>query len=657
MTLRLKGSYSVSAAENPTYRLPFKPITCNVIFLDDKSELFKLDKNACGQVLIDLVFDFLELLERDFFGLQYNDFNCNPGPLLRWLEPKKTLKKQLKGTTTHTLWLRVKFYVPDPLWLQEEFTRYLVYLQVRKDVLNGTLVAPAPILAKMAGLCLQSELGDYSTEECKPGYVNHIRLVPNQTSDFEAEAVEAHKSFRSYVPATAELKYLYIARRLELYGIHPQEVTDRSRTKLRIGVSAQGISVFRDVRRILLYGWENVEKIAFSGKTFSVNLKRQPRPASLSKMDIGFETSKAVTSGRQNYTSTYFFNSAKHAKVFWQSAVTCHTFFRVREPGSSGQTFSTLNGGIQAVPISATSHLSSSASSPGGFSRFFRLRGTGTRRSLSAGTASLGLERTMSTLMELRRRSKSIEHGFFRGVSRRFSRRRSFAAPGRTQSVGLLNAYELRDSFGMQSIPSLLDEVFPLPKDPSTDLDTTSTPEHDLKGPLHPPSSETKPIVGGKDNRAFPRKFRSSVPPLSRLKEHDLLPSHTWDLEGEIKPNAVDNQNIPPQTSPIPKKEKGRLGDSSSINESSPERNVQKRRDTGSKVSTATREDAVLPRPTAFFSTRPGDHLSDEARQNSRIGMGLASRISVEKSPSGRHLWNFKNVRDRCLRLSFLTAF
>lgn len=31
--------------------------------------------------------------------------------------------------------------------------------------------------------------------------------------------------FSSYVPATAELKYLYMARRLELYGIHPQEVT------------------------------------------------------------------------------------------------------------------------------------------------------------------------------------------------------------------------------------------------------------------------------------------------------------------------------------------------------------------------------------------------------------------------------------------------
>ncbi|KAL5964201.1 Band protein 3 [Taenia solium] len=580
------------------------------------------------------------------------------------------------GTITHTLWLRVKFYVPDPLWLQEEFTRYLVYLQVRKDVLNGILVAPTPILAKMAGLCLQSELGDYSTEDCKPGYVNHIRLVPNQTSEFEAEAAEAHKSFRSYVPATSELKYLYMARGLELYGIHPQEVTravplsaalppvvarnapsrrsfedatgtwtslcrerderdhDRSRTKLRIGVSAQGLSVFRDVRRIFLYAWENVEKIAFSGKTFSVNLKYQPRPASLSKSDSVFETSKSVASGKQNLTPTYFFESAKHAKVFWQSAVTCHTFFRVREPTSSGQAFPTLNGGFQAVPISATTHLSSSASSPGGFSRFFRLRGTRTRRSLSTGTASVGLERTMSTLMELRRRSKSIEHGFFRGVSRRFSRRRSIAAPGRTQSVSLLNTYESRDSLGMHSIPSLLDEVSPLPKDPSTDLEMNSTSEHDVKGPPRLQSSETKPVVVGRNDRAFPRRFRSSVPPLSRLKDHELLPSHVWDLEGEMKPNAADNQNAPLQTSPILKREKGRAGDSSSLNDSPLERSGQRRRDTGRKVSTTTREDVVLPRPTAFFSTRPGDHLPDEARQNSRTGMGLATKINVEKSPS-----------------------
>ncbi|VDO15662.1 unnamed protein product [Rodentolepis nana] len=88
----------------------------------------------------------------------------------------------------------------------------------------------------------------------------------------------------SYVPATAELEYLQIARRLELYGIHPEGVTDRNRTKLNIGVSFQGISVLLEMKRIYLYTWDNVEKIVFSGKTFSVSLKHRPVSFSISEI-------------------------------------------------------------------------------------------------------------------------------------------------------------------------------------------------------------------------------------------------------------------------------------------------------------------------------------------------------------------------------------
>ncbi|KAM3176137.1 hypothetical protein ACTXT7_007120 [Hymenolepis weldensis] len=51
---------------------------------------------------------------------------------------------------------------------------------------------------------------------------------------------------------------------------------DRNRTKLSIGVSFQGLSVLREMKRIYLYTWDNIEKIAFSGKTFSVSLKHRP---------------------------------------------------------------------------------------------------------------------------------------------------------------------------------------------------------------------------------------------------------------------------------------------------------------------------------------------------------------------------------------------
>lgn len=53
MTLRLKGSYSVSNAENPVRSFPFKAITCNIVYLDDKTELFRLEV-SCSEKYISL---------------------------------------------------------------------------------------------------------------------------------------------------------------------------------------------------------------------------------------------------------------------------------------------------------------------------------------------------------------------------------------------------------------------------------------------------------------------------------------------------------------------------------------------------------------------------------------------------------------------------
>ncbi|VDD79944.1 unnamed protein product [Mesocestoides corti] len=434
--------------------------------------------------------------------------------------------------------------------------RYLVYLQVRKDVLSGSLTATAPILAKMAGLCLQSELGDYSVEDCKPGYTNHIRLVPNQTSDFEVEATEAHKSYRSYVPAAAELEYLNIARRLDLYGVHPQDViiglpsvplvplpklcigahgskfyNQPSNPKCHLENFLSVISVKHTEFFLLFTSRDNIERISFSKKAFAVHLKRPSRASSLTKVDHSLELSTTLGNTRLNRSPTFTFDSAKRAKVFWQFAVTCHTFFRVKEP--TGITaYSAVNGksGSQSNPISATAAFSNpqllpySSSSPSGFSRLFLGRGARTRRSLSVGTAGPGLERTMSTLMELRRRSRSIERGFLRGVSRRFTRRQNYAPPGSTLSVSVLNAYESRDSLGMQSVPSLLGDTTQLQHQPPDYAATT--PDEDITA-LQRQHSEDRGLTQSatklKSDRAFPRKFRSSAPPLSRVRALNIL--------------------------------------------------------------------------------------------------------------------------------------
>ncbi|VDP20207.1 unnamed protein product [Schistosoma margrebowiei] len=112
------------------------------------------------------------------------------------MDPTRKIRKQCKGEANFTFWFRVKFYVPDPVWLQEEYTRYQFFLQIRKDILDGRLPVPKSIATQLAGLALQSELGDYTAEECRPGYVNQFRFVQNQNADFEAQASEWHRKSR-----------------------------------------------------------------------------------------------------------------------------------------------------------------------------------------------------------------------------------------------------------------------------------------------------------------------------------------------------------------------------------------------------------------------------------------------------------------------------
>jgi tyrosine-protein phosphatase non-receptor type 4 len=71
-----------------------------VSFLDDTTHAFDLDKKAKGSALLDLVFSHLDIGEREYFGLVFND-NGGPMPIghspdvMRWLDPQKLVRKQV----------------------------------------------------------------------------------------------------------------------------------------------------------------------------------------------------------------------------------------------------------------------------------------------------------------------------------------------------------------------------------------------------------------------------------------------------------------------------------------------------------------------------------------------------------------------------------
>ena len=102
-----------------------------------------LQHKAIGQALFDEVCRHLNLLECDYFGLEFLDaygnhvrtlsdqresFYC---PFQCWLDRDKPILRQITAAASDArFYFVVKFYCPDPTDLEEEYTRYLYALQV-----------------------------------------------------------------------------------------------------------------------------------------------------------------------------------------------------------------------------------------------------------------------------------------------------------------------------------------------------------------------------------------------------------------------------------------------------------------------------------------------------------------------------------------------
>ncbi|BFZ01359.1 hypothetical protein BsWGS_04397 [Bradybaena similaris] len=290
-----------------------KTVSCIVHFLDDTIETFEVDKRGKAQHLLDKVFEHLELVEKDYFGLQYLDLA--PGDdTLRWLDPLKTIKKQCRGPT-YEFFFRVKFYVSDPSKLAEEYTRYHFFLQVKRDILSGKLVCSDASAGVLASYAVQSEIGDFNPDEHTDDYLSGFLFIPNQTCDFLKLVAEKHKQHRGQTPADAEYNFLERSKRLEMYGVDLHSARDQNSTDIQLGVTSAGLVVFQNNVKIHTFSWAKIVKISFKRKQFFIQLRREVGSSEPIENLIGFNMV-----------------SYRSCKNLWKSCVEHHTFFRVHHP-------------------------------------------------------------------------------------------------------------------------------------------------------------------------------------------------------------------------------------------------------------------------------------------------------------------------------------
>ncbi|XP_060523281.1 tyrosine-protein phosphatase non-receptor type 4 isoform X2 [Cylas formicarius] len=309
------GTYNVRALELAAAReRRLKGLSVTVRFLDDTDHVFHVEKRCKAVVLLEQVYQHLELVEKDYFGLQFSEngqYDSHPGGM-RWLDTSKLVKKQL-GNCQHPLYFRVKFYVSDPSKLQEEYTRYQFYLQLRRDILEKKLILPPSTAILLASYAAQSELGDYSSEEHGPNYLSNMQLIPNQTEEMEKKISELHKLHKGQSPADAEFNFLDHAKRLDMYGVELHKAKDNTNKDIMLGVTHVGLVIFHNNVKINTFSWSKIMKISFKRRQFFIQLRRE-----LS----------------ENYDTLLGFNMEEYrsSKALWKACVEHHTFFRLHSP-------------------------------------------------------------------------------------------------------------------------------------------------------------------------------------------------------------------------------------------------------------------------------------------------------------------------------------
>ncbi|XP_076615749.1 FERM domain-containing protein 5-like [Chaetodon auriga] len=291
---------------------------CTVRLLDDSEYTCTIQRDAKGQYLFDLICHHLNLLEKDYFGIRYVD----PDKQRHWLEFSKSIAKQMKSQPPFTMCLRVKFYPPDPAALKEEITRYLVFLQVKRDLYHGRLLCKTSDAALLAAYILQAEIGDYDPGKHPEGYSSKFQFFPKHSEKLERRIAEIHKTeLIGQSPETSELNFLQKAQMLETYGVDPHPCKDVSGNPAFLAFTPFGFTVLQGNRRVHFLKWEEVTKLKFEAKTFHIYANQK-------------EDKKIIL--------TYFAPTPEACKHLWKCGVENQAFYKL-EKSSQVRTVSSSN--------------------------------------------------------------------------------------------------------------------------------------------------------------------------------------------------------------------------------------------------------------------------------------------------------------------------
>ncbi|KAG7280034.1 hypothetical protein CRUP_030490 [Coryphaenoides rupestris] len=261
-------------------------------------------RDAKGQYLFDLICHHLNLLEKDYFGIRYVD----PDKQRHWLEVHKINPQADEVPRRPSPWSEGEYLPATPARVKEGDTRYLVFLQIKRDLYHGRLLCKTSDAALLAAYILQAEIGDYDPGKHPEGYSSKFQFFPKHSEKLERRIADIHKTeLVGQTPETSELNFLQKAQMLETYGVDPHPCKDVSGNPAFLAFTPFGFVVLQGNKRVHFLKWHEVTKLKFEGKTFHIYANQK-------------EDKKIIL--------TYFAPTPEACKHLWKCGVENQAFYK-----------------------------------------------------------------------------------------------------------------------------------------------------------------------------------------------------------------------------------------------------------------------------------------------------------------------------------------
>uniref|UniRef100_A0A182FIW8 Uncharacterized protein n=1 Tax=Anopheles albimanus TaxID=7167 RepID=A0A182FIW8_ANOAL len=339
VTILLLNGTKVNIICNPTTTLA-NHIFDAILRLEHLTENFFL--GLCALIGGDFVFLPPDL--KIYKACVLQNPSCYVAPQI-WINTSKKATPLELDNVVFMLYIRIKFFLPTLRGVSCIESRHLLYLQLRKSILERQILCTEDDLIALGGLALQAEVGNFRENMKYSEYFTISHYLPEEVYRKKKELARylrnSHYCKRGLHQREAEHNFIRYVQELKEYGLHLYSASwatgDGLTLDVYVTISLAGVAIFeRNLRYqprtttdhqqqecrngknsflrhlYAFFDWLEIENICFSKHAFCVVVRRSESLGSKSEKNL--VKYKLRMDGRKSF---FAFNLASEHHKFY----------------------------------------------------------------------------------------------------------------------------------------------------------------------------------------------------------------------------------------------------------------------------------------------------------------------------------------------------